>query len=161
MSLTQVTLVSLVTTVLVVASGFAFVRYAYAHNDGHRFFAHSGKHCSMHGKHGRHDAEFIEHVDQHLRKELNLSESQSQALGDVIAVVRVAKSKKDGLHDQWQDKLDSPLPEKLGLLEDSMGEGLSLVQQFRPVFDTFYSSLTDEQKVKLESLAKKAHDMKH
>jgi hypothetical protein len=101
-------------------------------------------------------------ISERVESELSLNPQQSTALGEVRARLGDAAGLARSLCDELGDEPAASAPERLARMERFMSTGLEALKIVRPAVDSFYATLDEAQKEKLDELmARHRHWRRH
>jgi len=98
----------------------------------------------------------IERMDRFMGHAMDFNDKQEAAWKDVVKTADTAREKvQETCKDR--DAFTGTAPERLARVETMMSAGLEAVKEVRPKFDTFYATLTDRQKQRLDDMMDHRH----
>ena len=133
------------------------IRSAHAQDGGEGGWSHGHR---RHGGglmrlcHGDMEAK-LDHMAERLETELELSSVQKQNLDAIAQAIKTSDLQASCASSE--ETPPTTALAKLNHMESRLETGLSTVQQIRPSFETFYTSLSAEQQTKLDSLMTRRH----
>jgi hypothetical protein len=123
---------------------------------GHRFGGRGGHGMAMLCS-DRRDAKIAETIE-FVESFVDFTPEQTEAWENLKVAVTNSSTKVDAACDKMkQAGRPDTVVEKLAFMEDMMSTGLSVLQEVRPAFDSFYAVLDDRQKKAVDKLLSRRH----
>ncbi|MEM7351147.1 MAG: Spy/CpxP family protein refolding chaperone [Acidobacteriota bacterium] len=125
-----------------------------------RFHGHGGHGHGEHGRRGHghggfaaaHGGAHFEALQAHVEETLQLTPDQTDAWQELTTAMHSAhESLTETLH-ALHETAGSGAPQHLDALEQMLQSGLDTVREVRPSFDTFYDTLSDEQRSMVDEM---------